>query len=57
MNEMRAALYDSYGPPDVLYVGNTPAPSPGPDDVLVRVHATSVNGGELVEAAPDGCAW
>ncbi|WP_328580946.1 NAD(P)-dependent alcohol dehydrogenase [Streptomyces sp. NBC_00370] len=51
MNEMRAALYDSYGPPDVLYVGNTPAPSPGPDDVLVRVHATSVNGGELAGRA------
>lgn len=51
MNEMRAALYDSYGPPDVLYVGNIPAPSPGPGEVLVRVHATSVNGGELAGRA------
>ncbi|MFC4854727.1 NAD(P)-dependent alcohol dehydrogenase [Actinophytocola glycyrrhizae] len=47
MNEMRAALYDSYGPPDVLYVGTLPKPLPGPGEVLVRVHATSVNGGEL----------
>ncbi|MFG6199874.1 NAD(P)-dependent alcohol dehydrogenase [Nonomuraea sp. JJY05] len=45
--EMRAALFDRYGPPDVLYVGTVPKPVPGPGEVLVRVHATSVNGGEL----------
>ncbi|MFB9630731.1 NAD(P)-dependent alcohol dehydrogenase [Nonomuraea helvata] len=45
--EMRAALFDRYGPPDVLYVGTVPKPAPGPGEVLVRVHATSVNGGEL----------
>ncbi|GAA3235381.1 NAD(P)-dependent alcohol dehydrogenase [Nonomuraea helvata] len=44
---MRAALFDRYGPPDVLYVGTVPKPAPGPGEVLVRVHATSVNGGEL----------
>ncbi|MFJ5227797.1 NAD(P)-dependent alcohol dehydrogenase [Streptomyces sp. NPDC088400] len=46
MNEMRAALYDSYGPPEVLYVGKVPVPVPQQDEVLVRVHAVSVNGGE-----------
>lgn len=46
-NEMRAALYDRYGPPEVLYVGAVPRPAPGPGEVLVRVHAVSVNGGEL----------
>ncbi|WP_431930468.1 NAD(P)-dependent alcohol dehydrogenase [Nonomuraea jabiensis] len=45
--EMRAALFDRYGPPEVLYVGTAPKPVPGPGEVLVRVHATSVNGGEL----------
>ena len=44
---MRAALYDSYGPPDVLYVGRVPVPTLKPGQVLVRVHAASVNGGEL----------
>jgi NADPH:quinone reductase-like Zn-dependent oxidoreductase len=46
MNEMRAALYDRYGPPEVLYEGRVLKPVPGPGEVLVRVHATSVNGGE-----------
>ncbi|MEV1177906.1 alcohol dehydrogenase catalytic domain-containing protein, partial [Nonomuraea sp. NPDC049784] len=45
--EMRAALFDQYGPPEVLYVGTVPKPVPGPGEVLVRVHAASVNGGEL----------
>ncbi|WP_103959946.1 NAD(P)-dependent alcohol dehydrogenase [Nonomuraea solani] len=44
---MRAALYDRYGPPEVLYEGTVPKPVPGPGEVLVRVHAASVNGGEL----------
>lgn len=44
---MRAARYDRYGPPEVLYVGTVPKPVAGPGEVLVRVHATSVNGGEL----------
>ncbi|NEW69343.1 NAD(P)-dependent alcohol dehydrogenase [Streptomyces rhizosphaericus] len=47
MSEMRAARYDRYGPPEVLYVGTVPKPVAGPGEVLVRVHATSVNGGEL----------
>lgn len=51
MNEMRAALYDSYGPPEVLYEGRLPVPEPGPDELLVRVHAASVNGGELAGRA------
>ncbi|MFW5418567.1 NAD(P)-dependent alcohol dehydrogenase [Nocardiopsis sp. CNT-189] len=44
---MRAALYDRYGPPEVLYVGRVPRPRPGPGEVLVRVRAATVNSGEL----------
>ncbi|MFY0510126.1 NAD(P)-dependent alcohol dehydrogenase [Streptomyces anulatus] len=47
MNDMRAALYDRYGPPEVLYEGRAPVPARKPGEVLVRVHAASVNGGEL----------
>ncbi|MFF4398398.1 NAD(P)-dependent alcohol dehydrogenase [Streptomyces sp. NPDC001480] len=51
MSEMRAALYDSYGPPEVLYEGSVPKPVADPGEVVVRVHAASVNGGELAGRA------
>jgi NADPH:quinone reductase-like Zn-dependent oxidoreductase len=51
MSEMRAARYDRYGPPEVLYEGIAPRPGAGPGEVLVRVHASSVNGGELLGRA------
>ncbi|WP_067183407.1 NAD(P)-dependent alcohol dehydrogenase [Microtetraspora niveoalba] len=44
---MRAALFDRYGPPDVLYEGRVPVPAVRQGEVLVRVHAATVNGGEL----------
>ena len=40
---MRAAMFESYGGPEVLTVGERPDPVVGPDAVLVRVRATSVN--------------
>ncbi|HSP75575.1 MAG TPA: NAD(P)-dependent alcohol dehydrogenase [Cryobacterium sp.] len=40
---MRAAVYDRYGPPDVLRIEDIPVPTPGPNQVLVEVVATSVN--------------
>ena len=40
---MKAAVYTEYGGPDVVRVVDVDAPRPGPDDLLVRVHATTVN--------------
>ena len=41
---MRAAVSLRYGPPDVVrVVDDEPVPEVGADDVLVRVHATTVN--------------
>ena len=40
---MRAVVFDRYGPPDVLRVEDVPTPTPGPDQVLVRIAATSIN--------------
>lgn len=44
---MRVAVFDRYGPPEVLSVTTAPVPRPGQGEVLVRVRAVSVNGGEL----------
>jgi NADPH:quinone reductase-like Zn-dependent oxidoreductase len=32
-----------YGPPDVLVLRDLPTPEPGPDDVLIRIRATTVS--------------
>ncbi|MEZ0446454.1 NADP-dependent oxidoreductase [Cellulomonas sp. ICMP 17802] len=40
---MRAITYSRYGGPDVLELTDLPTPKVGPDSVLVRVHAASVN--------------
>jgi NADPH:quinone reductase-like Zn-dependent oxidoreductase len=40
---MRAVVHDRYGPPDVLRLEDVEPPAPEEDEVLVRVHATTVN--------------
>ena len=40
---MRASFFRKYGGPEVLEYGDWPDPSPAPGEVLVDVHAASVN--------------
>src|SRR5262249_62182018 len=40
---MKAIVQDRYGSPDVLHLEEVQRPEPGEGDVLVRVHAASVN--------------
>lgn len=40
---MKAIVQDRYGSPDVLRLAEAPMPATGENDVLVRVHAASVN--------------
>jgi len=43
---MKTAVFRSYGSPDVLKIENMEKPTPKDDEVLVKVHASSVNPAE-----------
>ena len=40
---MRAAVHDHYGPPEVVSIRDVPVPTISADELLVEVHATTVN--------------
>ncbi len=45
---MRAVVHDRYGPPEVLRVAEVERPVPNDDEVLVRVHASTVTRGDAM---------
>jgi NADPH:quinone reductase-like Zn-dependent oxidoreductase len=45
---MRAVVHDRYGPPEVLRVADVERPVPKQDQVLVRVHASTVTRGDAM---------
>ncbi len=46
---MRAIMITRPGGPEVLEIGDVPAPDPGPAEVRVRVHAFGVNRADLLQ--------
>src|SRR6266850_3967033 len=40
---MKAMVMREWGPPEVMRLEEIPTPAPGPGEVLIRVHAVSVN--------------
>ena len=49
---MRAAVITRYGPPDVVKICEVPRPAPAAGEVLVRVHAATVNRSDAGELRP-----
>jgi NADPH:quinone reductase-like Zn-dependent oxidoreductase len=51
---MKAIVYEKYGTPDVLELREVDTPTPKDDEVLIRVHAVSINDWDwgLLEGTP-----
>lgn len=54
---MRAVVHDRYGPPEVLRVADVERPGPKADEVLVKVHATTVNRTDCAIRAAKPFVW
>lgn len=57
---MKAYIYRRYGGPEVLELAQMPTPTPKPDDILVRIRATTVSSADWRVrslALPRGFGW
>lgn len=43
---MKAAIYRQYGGPKVVHIAEVPTPTPKDNEVLIRIHATTITSGD-----------
>lgn len=54
---MKAAIWTAYGPPEVMVLGQLPKPKPKPNEVLIKVVASTVTAGDCELRRFDIATW